>query len=194
VTVRLVLASTSKYRRELLERLGLTFDAHAPLCDEEELKDESKPPAELATMLAREKALSLRGKFANAHLLGGDQLVDLDGLILGKPATVERAEAQLKLMRGREHRLLTALALVCPDGRVLTHLDVHTLTMRALSDAEIARYVAREQPLDCAGSYKVEAGGIALLSRIQGEDFSAITGLPLIALTTFLRQEGFRLP
>lgn len=191
---RLVLASTSKYRRELLARLGVPFESCAPACDEDALKDESKPPSHVASFLAREKAVSLRASHADAYVIGGDQLVDLDGRILGKPGTVERAELQLKLMRGRSHRLLTALALACPDGRVLEHLDVHVLTMRMLSDDEIARYVAREQPIDCAGSYKVESGGIALLARIEGEDFSAITGLPLITLTSLLRQEGFAIP
>jgi septum formation protein len=191
---RLILASTSRYRSALLQRLGVAFEACAPLCNEDELKDARRSPSDLAGFLACEKAMSLKAAYPDAYVLGGDQLVDLEGRILGKSGTSEGAQAQLRALSGRTHRLITALALVCPDGRVLAHLDVHSLTMRVLSDADIERYVAREQPLDCAGSYKAEAGGIALLSRIEGEDFSAITGLPLIALTTLLRQEGFAVP
>jgi septum formation protein len=97
-------------------------------------------------------------------------------------------------MQGKQHRLLTALALVSPDGSVSTHLDTHVLTMRALSRPELERYVARDRPLDCAGSYKIEAAGIALFEGIEGDDFSAIMGLPLIALASLLRARGFVVP
>ncbi len=193
---RLVLASTSPYRRVLLERLGIAFAVEAPRCDEEALKEPGTPASDLALQLARAKALSLRREAAQAgaFILGSDQLVDLDGQILGKPHTVEGAVSQLKRLRGRAHRLLTAFALVDPESKVETHLDVHTLTMRDLSDHEIERYVAREQPLDCAGSYKIESAGIALFARIEGEDFTAITGLPLLALSQLLRSHHFAIP
>lgn len=189
----LVLASTSPYRRALLERLGLAFSWHAPACDEEALKD-ARAPAELAVHLAREKALSLRAAMPNAFILGGDQLVELDGATLSKPGSVEAAVAQLMRLSGRRHQLWTAIALACPDGRVLTHLDEHALTLRALPEAAVRRYVLAERPLDCAGSYKIEGLGIALCERIEGEDFTAITGLPLIALCRMLREHGFEVP
>jgi len=191
---RLVLASTSPYRRVLIERLGIPFEAEAPRCDEEALKRPELSPRELALMLARAKALSLSSSRPGSYILGSDQLVDLDGKVLGKPHTIEGAIAQLQSMRGRSHQLITAMALVTPSGEVEEHLDVHTLTMRDLSDDSLARYVKRERPLDCAGSYKIESGGITLFERIDGADFTAITGLPLIALTGMLRAHGFVVP
>lgn len=190
----LVLASTSPYRAELLQRLGLHFEALAPLCDEEALKVLGEDPAQMALRLAHAKAMSLRSARADAFILGGDQLVDFEGQVLGKPGNVDKAVAQLMHMQGKTHRLLTAFALVCPNGDVVTHLDTHSLTLRSLSEPEIRRYVARDRPLDCAGSYKIEAGGIALCARIEGADFSAIMGLPLIALSDSLRARGFELP
>jgi septum formation protein len=190
----LVLASTSAYRRELLERLGVPFTAVAPSCDEDALKDPALAPAALAVHLAREKARSLAASWPDAHILGADQLVDLEGEVLGKPGSREGALAQLTRLAGRSHRLVTAFALARPDGSLAEHLDVHTLHMRALSPAELERYVAADRPLDCAGSYKIEARGIALFERIEGADFTAITGLPLIALTTQLRAHGFAVP
>lgn len=191
---QLVLASTSPYRKELLARLGVPFSTHAPLCDEEALKRDGEEPGAQALRLAREKALSLRAALPDAFILGGDQLVALDDRILGKPHSAANAVAQLAAMQGRSHRLLTAIALVAPDGSVSTHLATHVLTMRALSHDALARYVARDQPLDCAGSYKIEAGGIALFERIEGDDFTAIMGLPLIALAGLLSARGFSVP
>jgi septum formation protein len=190
----LVLASTSVYRRELLTRLGVAFVAAAPTCDEEALKDPSLAPAALAAHLAREKARSLIAHYPEAHVLGSDQLVEIDGRVLGKPGSHARAVAQLSLLAGRTHRLITAFALASPDGALAEHVDVHTLHMRPLTLSEIERYVSADQPLDCAGSYKIEARGIALCERIDGGDFTAITGLPLIALTTTLRAHGFLVP
>ncbi len=190
----LILASTSRYRCALLERLGVAFEVQAPLCDEDALKESGKPPTYVAMRLARAKALSVLTHHAESYVLGCDQLVDVDSQVLGKPRTVEGAVAQLRLMRGRAHHLVTAMALATPTGEVEGHLDVHTLTMRDLSDAEIERYVLRDRPLDCAGSYKIEAGGIALFERIEGEDFTAITGLPLMRLAALLRAHGFRVP
>ncbi len=191
---KLVLASTSPYRRALLERLGVAFQVAAPRCDEEALKEPGQPPAYVAMRLSRAKALSLLTGNEGAFILGSDQVVDLDEQILGKPHTVPGAIAQLKRLRGRAHQLVTGLALVCPNGEIETHLDVHTLTMRNLSDAEIERYVERELPLDCAGSYKIESAGISLFERIEGEDFTAITGLPLMKLSHLLRAHGFHTP
>lgn len=190
----LVLGSTSVYRRELLARLGIPFTAAAPLCDEDSLKDSSLAPSALALHLARAKAASLAQRWPDAHILGCDQLVEIDGQVLGKPGTAESAVRQLSRLAGSSHRLVTAFALQHPDRSVTEHLEIHTLHMRSLSRAEIERYVAADQPLDCAGSYKIEARGIVLFDRIEGADFTAIVGLPIIALTTALRAQGFVVP
>jgi septum formation protein len=190
----LVLASTSPYRRQLIERLGVPCSFVAPSCDEEALKDERLQPAALAQHLARAKAQSVATRWPEAHILGSDQLIELDGEILGKPGSAERALAQLTQLSGRAHRLITAYALVCPGGALIEHTDLHVLHMRVLTHAELTRYVSADQPLDCAGSYKIEARGIALFERIEAADSSAIMGLPLIALTSTLRAQGFVVP
>ena len=127
-------------------------------------------------------------------MLGADQLVELDGAVLGKPGDRARAHAQLAALSGRAHALHTAFALFTPSGSCSEHLDTHVLTLRALEANEIERYLDADQPYDCAGSYKIEQRGIALCERIEGGDFTAITGLPLVALTTALRAHGFALP
>jgi septum formation protein len=189
----LVLASTSHYRRALLERLGVPFRARAPLVNEEDLKSPDLDPRALAAMLATAKAESLDQEEPDATILGSDQLVAFEGRVFGKPGTLENAIAQLVTMSGRSHDLITALA-VRHQGRTILHTDVTTLRMRRLNQAEIGRYVAADQPLDCAGSYKLEERGIALFERIDSADHTAITGLPLIALTTILRSLGFAIP
>ncbi len=191
---RLVLASTSPYRRELLARLGVAFEVQPPRCDEEALKLAGEEPAQQALRLAHAKALSVAAVEPDAFVIGSDQLVDLDGKALGKPGSQERAVAQLLALSGRTHRLLTALVLACPDGQLLSHLDVHLLTMHAFDQAAAQRYVQADDPRDCAGSYKIEARGIRLFARVQGEDFTAITGLPLLALAHLLRTRGFSIP
>lgn len=126
-------------------------------------------------------------------MIGSDQLVALAGRVFGKPGNAEGAVDQLAAMAGRSHDLITALA-VWHEGRTILHTDVTTLHMRPLTRAEIARYVAADRPLDCAGAYKIEERGIALFERIDTADHTAITGLPLIALTTILRALGFAIP
>ena len=192
----LVLASTSRYRRELLARLGLPFSARAPACDEDAIKRGlDLAPLELAAYLARAKAESLCAELPSGVIIGSDQIAEIDGVILGKPGTADRAAEQLALLAGRTHRLITAVAVAHPGGAIVSeHVDVARLTMRPLVSAQIARYVAADAPLDCAGSYKLEARGITLFSRIESEDSSAITGLPLIALTTMLSSLGFAVP
>jgi septum formation protein len=191
----LVLASSSPYRREQLVRLGVRFRWRAPLLDEEAMKATlgGLSPAEQARQLATAKALSLRVEEPESTLIGSDQLVALDGRILGKPGSPEGAVAQLLELAGRSHELVTALAVHHGD-EVVTHVDVATLTMRALDRAEVERYVAVDRPVDCAGSYKLERQGIALFERIVAEDHSAITGLPLIALVSILRRRGYAVP
>lgn len=189
----LVLASTSPYRRALLARLGLPFRAVPPACDEEALKLPELAPEPLAARLALAKAESLRAAEPLATLIGSDQVAAIDGVILGKPGTAERAAEQLARLAGRTHALVTAVAVVHAGG-VLEHLDVTRLTMRPLSRAQIERYLAADRPLDCAGSYKLEARGIALFERIDSADHAAITGLPLIALCTMLGGLGYPVP
>jgi septum formation protein len=195
---RLVLASTSRYRRALLDRLGVPYVAVAPDCDEDAWKDRGLAPVALAVALARAKAASVvaldPARYGGCHVLGSDQLVDLDGVVLGKPGTVDAAIAQLERMAGREHRLVTAVALQAPDGSVRELVDVHRLRMRALDRAALARYVARDAPLDCAGAYKIEEGGIALFASIVGDDFTAIVGLPLLGVGRLLADAGFPFP
>jgi 7-methyl-GTP pyrophosphatase len=189
----LVLASTSPYRRELLARLGVAFRCLAPQVDEVAIKQDGLDPQELAGQLALAKATSLCDIVPHAMVIGCDQLVEFEGQIFGKPGSVANAEEQLAAMAGKSHHLVTALA-VRHAGRTYKHTDVTTLHMRPLTRVEIARYVAADQPLDCAGSYKLEARGIALFERIESRDHTAITGLPLIALTTILRGLGYRIP
>ncbi len=192
--MRLILASTSPYRRALLDRLGLPYEAVAPRCDEEPLKTSGKPPEVVAAELARAKAASVAARYPDALVLGADQLVDLDGEILGKPGTCAAAEAQLRRLSGRTHRLLTAAALLAPGGRWREVLDTHSMTLRALSNDEIRRYVERVAPLGCCGAYKIEGSGIALFEAVEGRDFTAIMGLPLMGVSAALRAAGWAIP
>jgi septum formation protein len=188
-TPRLILASSSAYRRELLARLGLPFEAIAPDIDETPRPGET--PDATALRLAREKAAAIAARHPDALVIGSDQVATLDGEQIGKPGDHARALAQLRQMRGREVVFHTALCLW--DGRNGTHEleNVRTLvTFRDLPDAELDAYLRIEQPYDCAGSAKNEALGIAILERIDSADPTALTGLPLIALTTMLRRAG----
>jgi septum formation protein len=190
---RIVLASTSRYRRELVRRLGLEVEAMAPAFDERaaEAALGAASTEEVARALALGKAQSLAAQLGDALVLGGDQIAEIDGERLHKPGTAENARAQLRRLAGRTHRLVTAVALVrASDRRAEVLVDVHRLTMRPLSDEAIARYVERDQPLDCAGSYRVEELGIALFERIEGADFTAIVGLPLTLVVTLLGRLG----
>lgn len=192
----LILASTSAYRRALLERLGLPFAVARPEVDETPQPGES--PRTLAVRLARAKAEAvLAGAEAGggaAWVIGSDQVAELDGEPLGKPGTAERAIAQLGAMSGREVRFLTALCLAGQDGRRFESLDVTTVRFRSLSADEIARYVERELPLDCAGSFKSEGLGIALFEAIDSRDPTALIGLSLIDTARALRAAGFAVP
>ncbi|MFT3924838.1 MAG: Maf family protein [Myxococcales bacterium] len=190
----LILASTSRYRHELLGRLGLPFRACAPDCDEDSFKGRGHAPQQLAELLARKKAESVARLEPDSFVIGSDQVVDLDGEILGKPGSVAAAERQLARLQGREHRLITAVALCGPGPRVAFHTDITRLRMRDLGDESIRRYVAHDQPLDCAGSYKIESLGIALFEHIECADYNAIAGLPLLALAGLLRAAGFSVP
>jgi septum formation protein len=193
----LILASSSAYRRELLSRLGLPFEAIAPDIDETPLPGET--PEATALRLAREKAAAIAAVHPGALVIGSDQVATLDGEQIGKPGDHARALAQLQKMRGRRVAFHTALCLW--DGRLgaeqarqapqLDHVQTF-VTFRDLPDHELDAYLRIEQPYDCAGSAKNEGLGIALLERIDSTDPTALTGLPLIALTGMLRRAGVR--
>ena len=191
----LILASTSPYRKALLDRLGVPFRYVDSEVDESVLKARltGATPRVLAEALALAKAGAVLERFPEALVIGGDQVVALGDQILGKPGSVAGAVAQLEAMAGRSHELITAM-VVAGAGRTVAHTEVATMHLRPLSREAIERYVAADRPLDCAGSYKLEAGGIALFERIEAEDHSAITGLPLIGLTSILLSFGLAIP
>ncbi len=191
---RLILASSSAYRRELLSRLQLPFEAVAPDIDETPLPGET-PPA-TALRLAQAKAAEIARREGPALVIGSDQVATLDGEHIGKPGDHANALAQLQKMRGRDTVFHTALCLL--DSRntqpVVQLENVQTIVrMRDLPDAELDAYLRIEQPYDCAGSAKNEGLGIVLINSLRSEDPTALTGLPLIALTTMLRKAGVRL-
>ncbi|HWI11328.1 MAG TPA: Maf family nucleotide pyrophosphatase [Burkholderiaceae bacterium] len=185
----LILASTSRYRRELLERLRLPFEVRAPEVDETPRPREW--PAALAQRLALAKARAVSAAYPDAVVIGSDQVADLNGEPIGKPGTHERAVAQLRAMRGRSVVFQTAVAVVrASTGYVGTALAPVTVRFRALTDAEIEHYLRAEQPYDCAGSAKCETLGIALLEAIDSDDPTALVGLPLIRTCALLRAAG----
>lgn len=187
---RLILASTSVYRRELLARLQLDFDTVRPEVDEQAQPGES--PSALASRLAVEKAAAVAARFPAAWVIGSDQVADLDGQPLGKPGSRERANAATA-MSGHTVRFHTAVSLVGPE-RQLHALDLTEVQLRALTSAEIERYLDAEPALDCAGSFKCEGLGISLFDAIRSQDPTALVGLPLIALARLLREAEFDLP
>jgi septum formation protein len=186
---KLILASTSRYRSELLQRLRLPFDMVAPQVDETPRPGER--PAELALRLALAKARAVGAVEPDAVVIGSDQVADLDGAALGKPGTHERAVAQLKAMRSRRVVFQTAIAVVhARRGFEQTVLVAVAVRFRDYSDAQIERYLRLEQPYDCAGSAKCETLGIALVDAIESDDPTALVGLPLIGTCALLRAAG----
>lgn len=191
-TRKLILGSTSPYRRELLARLRLPFDVASPEVDETPLAHES--PRDLACRLALAKAHAVAGKYPSAVVIGSDQVADLDGHPLGKPGSHERAVAQLRLMRGNVVVFQTAVAVVCLDsGFAKVELAPVKVKFRPLNDADIESYLRAETPYDCAGSAKSEGLGIALLESIENDDPTALIGLPLIRTCNLLRAAGIDL-
>ena len=191
--MKLVLASTSSYRQMLLERLSIPFELARPDTDETPLPGE--PPATTAERLAAEKARAVAAAWPDALIIGSDQVAYLGDQVFGKPGTASRAIAQLQQMSGQTIVFHTALALLnTRSGRLQTAGIPTRVRFRTLTEAEIRRYVAKEQPLDCAGSAKSEGLGISLLEALSGDDPTALIGLPLIALSRMLRAEGLELP
>ena len=189
---QIILASTSPYRKQLLEQLQLPFTAVAP--DYQEQLDQNLDPELLVRHLALGKAQSLEGQYPDALLIGSDQVfVDHHGQAIGKPGTQEKAFLQLQQMVGRTHTFYTGLALLdSRTGVVSSDTATYSVTLRPLSDAQIWDYLEREKPFDCAGSFKIEGLGIALMERMEGEDYNALVGLPLIKLVSLLEQAGVK--
>ena len=193
----LLLASTSRYRAELLARLEVPFETAAPRFREEDSRHRfhELPPADFALHLARAKAASLRDLHPEAWILAADQIGVLSGdagpVLLSKPGTEEAAVAQLLSMAGRSHELITGVVLDPPNAEPPREIvDRHRLSMRAFGAEEARAYVARHRPLDCAGAYRIEDAGIRLFERIEGQDYTGIIGLPLLAVAGLLREAG----
>jgi len=189
----LILASTSPYRRALLQRLGLEFSAQAPGIEERHVPGEA--PEARARRLASEKARAVATRAPEAVVIGSDQVAAAGAQVLDKPGDLAGARAQLSALAGQRAHFHTACAVVHrASGLEALHLDTTVVSVRALAPAEIERYLERERPFDCAGSFKVEALGIALFERIDSEDPTALIGLPLIWLAATLRRAGYALP
>lgn len=193
---KLILGSTSVYRKELMLKLGIPFDTMKPSCDEDTLKKgllaQNKSPLEVAEGLALAKAASLNKEFKHAVVIGGDQLVDFDGHIIGKSKTIEKAKEQLQSMSGRTHNLITSIAILHEEQKwTLNHIS--KMKMKKLTPQEIENYIRIDLPLDCAGSYKIERSGICLFEKIETDDFSAIQGLPMMWISQKLKEIGYEL-
>ena len=192
--MELILASQSKYRQSLLKKIGVPFSCQNPLLAEEEVKEnlvsQNLTPYEIANELAIQKGLSLFQKMTDQKqkiVISGDQLVQFNNEILGKPLSFENAFLQLKKMNDNTHQLITSIALIT-DEKIIQHTEVINMKMRMLSDQEISNYLKKDEPFDCAGSYKIEKHGIALFDSIECHDFSAIEGLPLLWLCKQLKE------
>jgi MAF protein len=187
--MEIILASTSSYRRALLERLGLPFECASPGVEETRLPGEA--PAAMAARLALAKAESVAACSPQALVIGSDQVAALGGKVLGKPGDFATARAQLAASSGREVHFYTGLALVCQARALcLTHLEPFTVEFRSLQPGEIDAYLERDRPYDCAGSFKWEGLGISLFRRLRGDDPTALEGLPLSALCKLLSAAG----
>jgi septum formation protein len=186
--MKLILASGSPYRKALLERLQLPFQCHCPDVDERALENE--PPMELSMRLADAKAQAVAGLYPQAIIVGSDQVASLDGELLGKPGNFDAAFAQLRKSSGRCVAFHTGLTLLRPGASRFSCSVPIKVYFRDLTDTEIKRYLELEQPFDCAGSFKCEGLGVSLFARLEGEDPTALEGLPLISLCRMLREAG----
>jgi septum formation protein len=190
----IILASTSPYRRMLVERFGITFRCESPGVDEDPWKDRGLTPEQLVDQLSEAKAATIAARFPDAVVIGSDQVVALDSEILGKPGTRASAAAQLRHLSGTTHRLVTGIVVLTSRGVIARHIDTTTLRMRELSDQEIDRYLNIDESWDCAGSYKLESLGISLFTSVESQDPTAMIGLPMIALAMALRTAGMAVP
>ncbi len=188
-----ILASTSKYRKELLERLAIEFECMAPNVDEDLFKEKIADPTELAKILAKEKANAIAKNHPSAIVIGSDQLAECEGRILGKAPTEKEAFEQLNFLSGKEHKLITAFTVI-NNKEEISKVNTTVLRMKKLSPEQIKKYIQLDKPFDCAGTYKLELHGISLFDKIETTDHSAIIGLPLIELGNVLSQLGQLIP
>ena len=188
-TCQLILASSSPYRRTLLERLQIPFDTASPHINEERLPGETAEA--LASRLATEKAQALSSQYPGALIIGSDQVAECEGELLGKPGTAQKAWEQLRFCSGQRVSFHTGISLLDTEtGKQQTHCERYSVYFRQLSDREITRYIELDQPLDCAGSFKAEGLGIILFEKMEGSDPNSLIGLPLIRLIDMLQAHG----
>lgn len=189
----IILASSSPYRKALLQRLGVEFSCVSPDLDEDAYKCVIKDPVKLAETLALEKARKITRLRPQAIVIGSDQLLDFEGEVLGKAGTSEKAFEQLTKLSGKTHQLITSYCVI-HEGHNYIKTIVTTLKMRKLAQSAIKNYLISDNPIDCAGSYKLELKGIALFEKIDTEDHTAIVGLPLVSLGNYLNEIGVAIP
>lgn len=188
----LILASESQYKKNILKRLEIAFSTDAPAIDETPHTGESARA--LSVRLAQQKAETIAAKHPTATVISTDQSAEVDGEILGKPGTIANACTMLQKLSGKTISFFTSVGVIAPNHPCLIHTEEVIVTIRALDHQEIERYVAKDQPLDCAGSFKVESLGISLFTSVKSEDPTALEGLPLIRLCQWLRDQGFKIP
>ncbi len=190
---RIVLASSSRYRQQLVSQLGIHAECHAPNIDETPLNTEK--PTETALRLAQQKAAHVDNQYKDALVIGSDQVADLDGIALGKPGDRNRTIEQLQACSGKTLRFHTGLCLInSQSGRQQDCIETFTVCFRPLTTEQITRYVDKEPAFDCAGGFKMEGLGITLFERLSGDDPNTLIGLPLIRLVDFLTKEDYPLP
>jgi septum formation protein len=194
---RIILASKSPYRKQLLERLGIRFECLDSGLNEDDFKKSLKNPIQLSEALSIAKAQKIGVQdgvdLNNSIIIGSDQVCHIDGQILSKPGNSERAIGQLRFLQGKVHELVTSYAIFYKN-EIITNTVITSLKLRNLSDTQIKRYLSTDKPFDCAGSYKIELNGISLMEKITTEDQTAIIGLPLIKLATDLNNIGVLIP
>lgn len=189
----LILASTSPYRREQLQRFCLPFEAVAPNCDEDQYKNAGLSVEKLAETLAEEKAKSLLGDYPNSIIIGADQVASIEGTILSKPLKRDKAIDQLGQLQGKTHQLITSVCILSGD-QTYRHTETAQLTMTKLNAKQIENYVEKDLPLYSCGSYKIESFGISLFDSIKVNDFTSIVGLPMLFIGKTLREIGLEFP
>ena len=188
----LILASESRYKKKILDRLRIAFSTTAPTIDETPRSGESARA--LSRRLAQRKAETVANHYPNATVISTDQAAEVDSIILGKPRTNQNACDMLQKLSGKTVSFFTSVGMIQPNASCLTLTEEVIVTLRPLEDHEIARYVKADMPLDCAGSFKVESLGISLFTSVKSEDPTALEGLPLIRLCQWLRDQGFEIP
>lgn len=190
---KVILASTSSYRKQQLERLNISFSTMTPNVDEEPLKSEKLDHVQLSRKLSLLKARAIGDSNSDTTVIGGDQVASFNGEILSKPKTKEKAFEQLKLLSGNQHQLITSLAIMS-EGKEYIHTCIAEMNMRKLPDEQIKRYIEVDEPLQSCGSYRLEALGISLFEKIDCDDFSSIVGIPLMWTASTLSKLGIPVP